>query len=1322
VNAHLDPGLQAKPETLSDDRRQLLEEFLEGRAARPDKVRPRRVGERAPISAEQRHVWLHAAMAPNLPLYNEAITVHRRGDFRLETLQRAFNAFLRRHELWRSSIEAEDGELWLTPHDLEIELPLVDLTSLPETEREAVAKAIAEVDARTPFDLASAPLLRAKVVRLAPDYHRLYLTLHHIIFDGVTIYRVLMPEFAALYAAFDEGRPSPLPEPRVQYADYALWRARRLTDQPMERELDYWRGVLAGELPDLTLPADRKAPSTPSHAGSMETFELTPTLSSAVKAFAAREGITQYVVLLAAFKALLARYSSQDDIVIGGVTDMRRRPELEGVVGYFLNSVPLRTRPALDKAFRSYLAEVQDCVVAALDASEAPFDLIVQAVSPRRDGARHPLFQVLFSIEPPAPPFADGWDLTQMDVTISTAKFDLYLELDERDDHFIGRFLYSAEKFSPAAIRRMIDHWRTLLASAIAEPQSSLGRLELLTQAERSELLERRNSTAAKAPNACLHALFERQARRTPRAIAVEDGTERWTYAKLDRRADEIASRLRAAGVAAGDLVGVSIGRSATAVAGLLAVLKCGAAYLPLDPALPAARLRLLLEDARPAVTLADHATARRLPIPSKDLVLTSGRTPPTGLVAASREPGSSDLAYVIYTSGSTGRPKGVEVPHSAVVNLLSAIGREIGFSAKDALLAVTTFSFDIAALEIFLPLVSGARLVLAASADVADSLRLAHQLERVRPSIMQATPSLWRALINAGWTGERSLKILCGGEALAPDLAAALAARGAALWNLYGPTETTIWSAACRLTGDEVPAPIGRPLANTRVYVVDALGGLAADGVVGELAIAGAGLARGYRGDPGLTAAKFVTLPAPIGERVYLTGDRARWRPDGALEFLGRADNQVKVRGHRLGLEEIESALASHPRVEVALVAAEPDASGETVLVAYLTGARLSEADIGPLRAFLRERLPAYMVPGRFAVLSSLPLTPNGKADRKRLPKLAELERPAAASRVAPRDDVEQALAEIWRDVLGIEELGVDDDFFDLGGHSLLASFMMTRIKARFGRALPLSLLFQAPTIAGLGQALRASRAPAFSHLVRLKADGVGPPLFIVHGIYGSVMQFKDLAGRLRTHRPIFALQAADLSARTPTIDEMAIAYLAAIREAQPAGPYALAGYSFGGVVAYAMACRLRGAGEVVDVLAMLETDLCERFLPWPERLVFALSLPVRAFGKISTVPLADLPGYLSWRTRTRADARGNTAYRTNMEEWRRFRPPSFDGALSVFRVRGPRFRVCDPTPIWKRAAAEVRVFDLEGEHATIMEPPFVDGLARQLEQCLTD
>lgn len=1329
-------------DALSAARRRLLDGLLTGEGAglrSGGVVEPRARDAAIPLSAEQRDVWFHSAMADGLPLYNEAITIHRRGGLDPATLGKAMNDVLRRHEIWRSAIALRDGQPHLVVSaDLELEIPHVDLAHLPVGEAEQRATEIAAADAMAPFVLDQAPLLRAKLVRLAPDYHRLQLTLHHIIFDGVSIYRLFVPELAELYDAYALGRPPALAAPGLQYGDYALWRERQLESAPPTRELAYWRETLGGEPPALKLPSDRSPPAVPSYRGSMECFTLSREETSELKALSRQEGVTLYAVLLAAFKAMLHRYTGQEDLIVGGVTDMRRRPELERVMGYFLNSLALRTRPGPDKAFAAYMHEVQASVVGALDASNVPFDRVVRELRPRREGGRHPLFQVLFSVEPPAPRFADGWDLTQMDVVVGAAKFDLYLELDEHEGRLIGRFLYSTDLFEAATVQRMIGHYRTLLAAVIADPKCPLGDLPLLTAAERAEMASARNQTRCAYPAQSLPALIEAQATARPEAVAVVCDGEVWRYRDLMARVTQLAARLDQAGLSAGAMAAVAMERSCDLVAGLLAILKLGAAYLPIDASLPPARIAQLLADAAPALVLTDGASMAVLPPGVARTVLADAAE---GSVPADSTPsaavGADAIAYVLYTSGSTGRPKAVEVPHRALVNLLEAVRAEIAFGPDDSLLALTTISFDIAALELFLPLIAGGRLSIASREEAGDPQRLMRRIHDSRCSVIQATPATYRGLLANGWAGDPRLKILCGGEALPASLAGELSSRGAAVWNMYGPTETTIWSLIHRLRPGEDPVPIGRPLANTSVYIVDPADTLVPDLVAGELLIGGDGLADGYRGDPALTEARFVSLPHIAPGRLYRTGDLARWGSDGNLEFLGRRDNQAKIRGYRVGVEEVEAAIAEHLKIAVCAVRATPDASGEASLTAYLVGP--SEADIPGLRTHLRDVLPTYMVPSRYQVLAALPLTANGKIDRRRLPEL----QPESVRRAPalPRDDLEWLLATLFKDCLGRTDIGRDDDFFDLGGHSLLACLLMAKIQAALGRELPLVTLFRAPTIAALAADLRAP-APRFAHLVPLRTAGTGRPLYIVHGIFGNVLQLRDLAELLDVPRPVYALQARGADPREAphaTIAEMAEAYAEAIREVQPSGPFALAGYSFGGLIAYEMARLLRAAGERVDLLALLETDLPDRLLPWPRRLAYRASWPGRVVGRIMSLPPKALGPYLLGKLkRLRSgdalpddfelieDASAQMAeryrrmYAIGVEEFRRFRPGPFDGPLSVFRSRGPRFDACDPVPIWRGLAAEVALFEIEGRHERIMERPFVEVLAAQLGRCI--
>ena len=1049
---------------------------------RQDAIQPRPANSVVPISVEQEHVWLHAAMAADVPLYNEAITIHRHGPCNPDLLEASLNEVMRRHEIWRTSFVAGSHGIVQRVHEgLRLRLPLSDLTGLPPLEREAAALQIASDEARLPFDLSQAPLLRGRIVKLSDFEHRLYLTLHHIIFDGVSIYHVLLPSLTAIYADLVAGT-SPTEagpaKPALQYADYTLWRAAQLESDAIARQLAYWSETLAGELPVLALPSDHPAPRPPTYRGDMATFALSAGLTHCLKRTSLELGITSYALLLAGFQTLLFRYTGQTDLIVGAVVDMRRHRALEPLMGYFLNSLPIRTRPAPGMSFRDYARQTSSAVMDMIAAGDVPFSRLVHTLQPRRSAVSHPLFQVLFSIEPPAPQFAEGWDLTQMDVPVGSAKFDLYLELDERPEGLIGRFLYSTDLFEPSTILRMIDHWITLIEGAVADPDETLDRLPLLTVAEAVQIADWSAGPQREVPTASVHALFETQVYCTPAAVAVVAGRRTYSYAALNRRADRIAALLRRADVTPGTLVAVCMDRSVEMVAALLGILKAGAAYMPLDATSPPARLSHCLEEAKPLVLLTQAHLRAAVP-PNDALVLLLEEYSPDAPMTQPKciTTTSESLAYVLCTSGTTGKPKAVEISHGALVNLLTAMQNVPGFTATDSLLAITTLSFDIAALELFLPLLSGGRVILASRDSAADPFRLAALIQQTQPTVMQATPSTWRALIDADWPGQAGLKVLVGGEALSRELADALLSRVGSVWNMYGPTETTIWSTLSRVQPGEGTVPIGRPIPNTTAFLLDPHGNQVPVGVPGEIYLGGVGVARGYRHQAALTQERFVTVPAAPGQRLYRTGDIGRFRADGMLDWLGRNDDQVKIRGHRFGLREIEALLETHPSIAAAAAKQRLDASGTQDLVAYLVARTEPPPVAADLRRFLRQHFPDYMLPSTYVLLPALPLTPNGKLDRRAL--APPLPMPAITS-IAPRSQEERTLASIYAGLLGWSGVSVDDSFFDLGGHSLMAVRLLREIELAFGYRLPLSAIFEAPTVAQLAARLQDAQEPS--------------------------------------------------------------------------------------------------------------------------------------------------------------------------------------------------------------------------------------------------
>jgi amino acid adenylation domain-containing protein len=1193
---------------LSEAKAALLAKYLRGGMPQsitgPLGIPHRPPGEHARLSFGQQQMWLLARMTPDRPVYTECVTIRMMGPLDVIALERSFNEIIRRHEIWRTTFSVVDEEPVQIVHPpTHFALPLVHLEGLPADQRETEALRLVTDDLRLPFDLARGPLLRLRLVKLDDAEHRLYLTLHHIIFDVASIYDVFMPELAAVYGAFSVGKASPLPEPAIQYADYAHWQRQQQREEALIEPLPYWREILH-DAPVLQLPTDHPQPQQPTFHGALQPFPLSKALTGALKELSQREGVTLYMTLLTAFAIVLHRYAGQDDIVIGTPISSRDRPEIEKLMGFFLNTLALRVDLSENPTFREALHRVRHTTLDAHAQRGVPFEMVVNDLHPHRNAGQNPLFQVMFTLEPPRTPLDVPWSASMMDIISGTAKFDLSVELDDTGDGINGRFQYNADLFNADTMTRMVGHFRALLEGVVADPGQRVAALPLLTAGERRRMLVAWNATAAEYPrDRCFPDLFAAQAAATPAALAAVCEGERITYAALDRRANQLAHHLRAHGVGPGAVVGLCVERSLAMLVGLLAVLKAGGAYLPLDPAYPRDRLAFMLKDARVRVLLTEQRLAPLLPAGDAAVVCLDrdreaiARRPTDPPQSAATPEG---LAYVIYTSGSTGTPKGVMIPHRALVNLLCAMRAHLGLTDRDVLLAGTSLSFDIAGLELYLPLLVGACVVIAPRAVATHGRRLAALIAECGATVMQATPTTWRMLIEAGWQGSRALHILCGGEALPQGLARQLLHAGGRLTNLYGPTETTIWSTLHAVEDAERPVPLGRPIANTQVYLLDRHRRPVPVGVPGELYIGGDGLARGYLHRPALTAARFVTWSGPMGRdtRLYATGDRARYRPDGAIEYLGRSDHQVKLRGFRIEPGEVEALLERHDGVRQAVVMVREDTPGNAVLAAYLVPAREPAPSVGALREALASALPDYMVPAAFVLLDALPTTPNGKVDRQALPAPSAVASAGGRPFVAPEGILQLQLARIWEEVLAVRPVGITDDFFALGGTSLLAARLVDRIADVCGRSLPLASLFAGATIAHIEAALldRTGEGPRAPVVRVQEGDTTRRPFFYLHGDLrdGGLYALK-LARALDPSLPFYAIHPAgtDGTAVPATLEAIAAERLAALRAVQPAGPYLLGGFCAGAFVAFEMARQLRDQGERVDALALVEQDI---------------------------------------------------------------------------------------------------------------------------------
>jgi amino acid adenylation domain-containing protein len=1052
----------------------------------------------AVLSFGQERLWFLDQLDPGSPASNIPSANRLEGPLDEAALESALSEVVRRHEALRTTFPPVAGApVPRVSPPSPVVLPRVDLSALPSpgiSETEALR--LAAEESLRPFDLARGPLLRAVLVRLDARDHLLLVNQHHIVSDGWSL-GIFQRELAALYEAFAAGAPSPLAEPAVQYADFAAWQRRRLSGPVLESRLAWWRERLTPPPPVLELPTDRPRPAVESFRGGRQPLTVPAELTAALTALGRERGATLFMTLLAGFQALLGRLTGQDDLAVGTPVAGRSRVEVEDLIGLFINTLVLRTDLGGDPTFGETLARVRETALGAYAHQELPFERLVQELRPERALGHSPLFQVLFILQnvPSGEVAASGLTLRRLDVHHGVSRFDLTLSVTENGESgesgggLLGYLEYKTDLLDAATAARWLGHLGTLLAGAAAAPDRRLSELPLLTGAERRQILVDGNDTATEIPAVCAHHLIAGRAARSPEEVAAVCENERLTRAQLEDRAARLAGRLRALGVGPESLVGISLERSLDLLVAVLGVWKAGGAYLPLDPAYPAERIGFMLADSGVKVVLTHERLAAALPNDLGDgaCVHCLDREPVTETEVDPLHDGGAGpdhLAYVLYTSGSTGRPKGVQVTHGALLNFLLSMRERPGIGAEDVLVAVTSLSFDIAGLELYLPLLAGARLVVATRDEAQDGARLAGLLESSDATILQATPATWRLLLAGGWRGTPGLKALCGGEALPEDLAAALLERSPEVWNLYGPTETTIWSTVSQVLPRRAVS-IGRPIANTTAYLLDAHGAPAPLGVPGALLLGGAGVARGYLGRPDLTAERFVPDPfsAAPGARLYRTGDLARRRTtDGALEYLGRADQQVKIRGHRIEPGEVEAALARHSSVAEAAVGAHGDR-----LVAWVVLHSTEQTDPkSVLSSWLREKLPDYMVPSAWVFLDALPLTPNRKVDRRSLPAppasgaLATAAATAGAF-TAPRNPVEEALAGVWAQVLGLDRVGVDDDFFALGGHSILATALLHRVRGELGADLPLRTLFAAPTVAGMAAAV-ASAAPALS------------------------------------------------------------------------------------------------------------------------------------------------------------------------------------------------------------------------------------------------
>jgi amino acid adenylation domain-containing protein len=1075
----------APPETLTEDLRQeLINRKSEIRAfllssSHVPAIQPAPRDKALPLSFAQQRLWFLDQLHPGNAAYNIFAAVRLTGALHVTALEQSISEIIRRHEALRTTFVVEKGEpVQRISPPAPFKLSRMDLRDISDAEQEAQARQLLSEEALRPFDLAEGPLFRCALLQLGEEEYVLQLSMHHIVSDGWSM-GVLIRELQTLYGAFSRQLPSPLPELTIQYADFAHWQRQWLQGEVLENQLLYWKQQLKGELPVLELPLDHPRPAIQTYKGAGQSFIVPPATLSKLKTLSQQEGSTLFMTLLAVFKILLYRYTSQTDIIVGSPIANRNQAEIAELIGCFVNTLIFRTDLSNDPSFRELLGRVREAALGAYAHQDAPFEALVKALQPKRDASRPPLFQVMFAIQND-PPLSTmelpGLILSPVESEGGTAQFDLSVYAWETPKGLELIFVYNTDLFETATMTRMMEHFRTLLENSVANPEQRISEIPMLTAAERHHLLVEWNDTAVDYPqNVTLHQLFEEQVERTPDNVALVFENEKLTYRELNQRANQLAHHLQALGVGPEAFVGVFMERSLEMVISLYGILKAGGAYVPLDPEYPADRIAFMIEDTRVPVVLTQKHLAHKLPAHSARVICLD-----SGWSTIAKESVENPLsgatpnnpAYVIYTSGSTGKPKGVINEHRGICNQLLWMQEAYQLTGADRVLQKTPFSFDVSVWEFFCPLQVGARLVVAQPGGHKDGAYLIKVIVEQEITMIHFVPSMLPAFLQNKSVEEcHSLKrVICSGEALPVDLQQRFFDRlDAELHNLYGPTETavhvTYW--ACQKESDLNVVPIGRPVANTQMYILDSRLQPVPIGVPGVLYIGGVQVARGYLNRPDLTEEKFIHDPfrQEPGARIYNTGDLTRFLPDGNIEYLGRIDHQVKLRGFRIELGEIEATLDRHDAIRASVVIAREDKPGDKRLAAYFLADSAEVPTSSELRKYMQERLPEYMVPSFFIKLDEFPLTASGKIDRKRLPEPDGL-RTLSEDFVAPATPMERMVATIWQQVLGVDHISAFDNFFDLGGHSLLSMRVINEIENRTGKRLsPREMVFQTLT-----------------------------------------------------------------------------------------------------------------------------------------------------------------------------------------------------------------------------------------------------------------
>jgi amino acid adenylation domain-containing protein len=1316
----------------------------------------------APATESQTEIWTSCLIGDSEAncAFNECFSLLLTGDFHKDAMQKALQDVVRRHQALRMTFSADGANICIFKNLIQ-EVDYHDLSTQSPEQQQTFIKECNKKSVLTPFDLVKGPLFKTSLFKLNNSQHNLTFAIHHIVCDGWSI-GIMMQDLSKIYSAYAKGEYISLPKAPL-FSEYAIEQSNLAKSSASNATEAYWVEQFSGSDHSLNLPVDFPRPALRTYKSRREDFILNGDLTSEIKKLGKSNGSSFVTTLLAAFEVFLHQLTGQDEIIVGLPSAGQSATGNYRLVGHCVNLLALRSFPKGDISFKTYLKQRRTDVLDAYDHQLYTFGSLLKKLNITRDPSRIPLVPVMFNIDMGLDNDVEFYGLQHklMSNPREYENFELFLNIAGQDEAPVLEWSYNTQLFKTATIKRMMDGFEFLLQELVNEPETLIKNIPLQNAEELILQLSAWNNTKYPYPmQTPLHKLISERAETIPDKTAVTFGDKKTTYQKLIEQANQLAHLFIKNGVQKGDIVAFALDRSVEMLVTLLAIMKTGGVYLPLDPQFPLNRVNYMLDDSQAVVLLTSGKYKGRYESGAKELIL-EDEWPSLGnydKIAPEIEVAGNDLVYILYTSGSTGNPKGVQIAHHNLVNFLISMQNAPGITAEDKLLAVTTISFDIAGLEMFLPLLSGAEIIMVDAATAKDGHALLDIIKKRKITVMQATPYTWRIMLEAGWDEKTPVKVICGGEALPQELVQKLLPRASSLWNVYGPTETTVWSTVKQLISDEKPITIGRPVNNTSIYILDRFLKPLSPGVTGEIFIGGDGVAKGYLNRPELTAEKFLndTFVNQPGAKMYRTGDLGKFLPNGEIECLGRIDSQVKIRGYRIETGEIEFQLSREKNIKEAVVIARPDQLGVDKLVAFIVVDPDNVASSNPAaqvqnwKDSLKKSVPDYMVPDNFITVPAMPLTPNGKVDRKALSKHGAALPEDRNIYVAPRTDVEKLVVDIWIEYLGVNKIGVHDNFFELGGHSLIAVKVMGRIEKETGKRLPLATLFEAPTAEKLASILEpGAKSITWDSLVPIKPQGNKIPLYMVHGAGLNVLLFNTLAINMSADQPVYGLQAKGLNGIDEPlgkIEDIAAHYIGAILESNPNGPYALAGYSFGGIIAFEMARQLEALGKEVKMLAMFDTyayrspyydptilKLYKRGKFLIKRLLYTFTfsngIKYTLIEKTTNVKRRFIRVYWNLRygkNQTQAGIFGYSNKVDVMNEYaeKHYQLKPYNITVEVFRAENRTFYMDEPEYLgWKPYALNgVNVHKIPGEHNTIFKAPNDKEFASILQKCLDE